>query len=358
MLTKKKILNLRQINTLRADLKGFQIAVSFGSGVDSTAMLVALHEAGITPDVITFADTGGEKPETLEHLHRMNKVLQSWSWPLIKVCKRIPLASTNYTDLYGNCWSNQTLPSLAFGMKSCSIKWKQDPQDYLIKGARSGPNACQPHPVWNTYQETGQRIAKLIGYDCGKADIRRSKKLPMADDDFDFIYPLQLIKWQREDCIHAITQALGAYMVPIKSACYYCPASKPWELFWLAAYHPDLLEKALRLEYRALTGKHSRFDAVEFGTSWDELVKNADSFPSTKTTVGLGRSFSWNQWARVNSVVDKNFKVLRSSADQDRFGYLAEQMRGQGEDNAQDVRNSPGKRIIPIAVSFDTVDTI
>jgi hypothetical protein len=47
------------------------LAVCFGAGVDSTAMLVALRWAGITPDVITFADTGGEKPETLDHVTRM-----------------------------------------------------------------------------------------------------------------------------------------------------------------------------------------------------------------------------------------------------------------------------------------------
>lgn len=83
-------------------------------------------------------------------------------------------------------------------------------------------------------------------------------------------------------------------MVPIKSACFFCPASKMWELYWLAGHHPDLLERALVLERNALTGKHSRFDTIEFGTSWEDMVRNADRFPSTNTTVGLGRSFSWS----------------------------------------------------------------
>jgi len=48
------------------------------------------------------------------------------------------------------------------------------------------------------------------------------------------------------------------------------------------------------MERVALTGKHSRFDAVEFGDSWENLVANADRFPSSKTTVGLGRKFAWN----------------------------------------------------------------
>ncbi|EQD47603.1 hypothetical protein B2A_08387, partial [mine drainage metagenome] len=48
-------------------------------------MLVALHEADLKPDVITFADTGGEKPETLNHVEAMCVVLKSWGWPTINV---------------------------------------------------------------------------------------------------------------------------------------------------------------------------------------------------------------------------------------------------------------------------------
>ena len=104
-------------------------------------------------------------------------------------------------------------------------------------------------------------------------------------------------------------------MVPIKSACFFCPASKNWELYWLAGLHPDLLDRALVLERNALTGRHSRFSEVEFGASWDDLVRTADRFPSTSTTVGLGRSFAWNQWARVNDVVDAAFRVRHAAAD-------------------------------------------
>jgi len=163
----------------------------------------------------------------------------------------------------------QTLPSLAFGLKSCSIKWKQKPQDQAIKGAKSGPNAAPRHPVWIEAQRRGVRIVKLIGYDRGRADLRRSRNLAVADADFDYAYPLQILGWNRTDCVRAITDALGADMVPIKSACFFCPASKIWELWWLAAHHPDLLERALVLERNALTERHSRFDEVEFGGSWD-----------------------------------------------------------------------------------------
>lgn len=169
------ILSPAQRSALVAALSGKLIALCFGAGVDSTAMMVALRNARLRPDVITFADTGGEKAGTLAHLARMNAVLRRWGWPLIDVCRKVPMASTGYSDLYGNCMANETLPSLAFGMKSCSLKWKAAPQDQFFKGAKSGPGARPPHPLWIEAKRRRQRIIELIGYDCGKADLQRSR---------------------------------------------------------------------------------------------------------------------------------------------------------------------------------------
>ena len=313
------LLTRQQRRLLRTALGGRLLAVCYGAGVDSTALLLALKLADLTPGIITFADLVAEKPETMAHLDRMQSILARWGWPPITICRKRTLPETGYDDLYGNCIANETLPSLAFGLRSCSIKWKQKPQDQALKGCKSGPNASAPHPIWMEAQRRGERIVKLIGYDCSAADMRRSKKLPTADTDFDFLYPLQMLGWTRQDCIDIITAVLGSDYVPIKSACFFCPASKTWELFWLAAHHPDLLERALVLEHNALTGRHSRFDAVEFGATWEELVRNSDRFPSTNTTVGLGRSFSWNQWARVNGVVDEKFRVRRGETVRARF---------------------------------------
>jgi len=40
------------------------IMVSYGAGTNSTAMLVEMVRRGEHVDVITFADTGGERQET------------------------------------------------------------------------------------------------------------------------------------------------------------------------------------------------------------------------------------------------------------------------------------------------------
>ena len=42
--------------------------VAYGMGVDSTAMLIGLSGIGIRPDLILFADVGGEKAVSYTHL--------------------------------------------------------------------------------------------------------------------------------------------------------------------------------------------------------------------------------------------------------------------------------------------------
>lgn len=167
---RSQILTPSQINTLRDTLEGRLMTACFGAGVDSTAMLVALRAAGLRPTWVMFADTGGEKPETLSHIPQMNAVLKRWGWPQVLEVRHRTIGSTPYRDLEGNCVANETLPSLAFGMKSCSIKWKQKPQDQALMGAKSGPNARPPDPIWAAAAARGERVVKLIGYDSGKAD--------------------------------------------------------------------------------------------------------------------------------------------------------------------------------------------
>ena len=325
------------------------VVVCYGGGVDSTAMLIALRDQGIRPDLITFADTGAEKPETYEQVRRMDEWLIAQDFPTVTWCKKIPLASTGYDDLAGNNLHNDTLPSLAFGMKSCSVKWKQGPQDKVITGAISGPNKCEPHQIWWDSFATATRIVKLIGYDAGPADIRRSQKVtnpkPKAlkpgqkapkPDPFAYAYPLQQLGWKREDCIARIIEE--GLQVPIKSACFFCPASQKWELFWLAGKHPHLLLAALRIEHQAMVGKHSRWgsDECTYDQDWLDLVNTpAKQWPTTSITVGLGRKFAWNRWAREHNIVDADGRFI---ADRAKCLRISEQLKGDGGNASDDLR--------------------
>jgi hypothetical protein len=257
-------------NSVRAPL-----VVNYGAGVDSTAMLIGLHERGEVPDLIIFADTGSEKPETYAYLDIMDAKLAEWGWPSITRVKNTPQAG--YTSLETNCTVNETLPSLAFGYKSCSLKWKAEPMDRWLLGVKRGHNKCAGwKPVLDALA-AGLKPTKCIGYDAGKADSRRAVNRN-EDDHFLYRYPLREWGWVREDCIRRIIAE--GMPVPVKSACFMCPASKPWELLVLAAKHPDMFLRAIKLEDNARSGKHG-----------------------LGTVQGLWRKQGWRAWAEREGIL-------------------------------------------------------
>jgi hypothetical protein len=214
--------------------------VAYGMGIDSTALLVGLKNRGVTPDAIVFADVGSEKPETYAY----EAVIQDWlkkvGFPSITTVRYQPKNFKNwppYSSLEENLLTNSTLPSLAFGFKSCSQKWKIQPQD---KWAKSWKPALE---CWSN----GGKVRKMIGYDAGPADMRRRNHAGGIEDPlYDYEYPLIEWEWDREKCKSVI--AAEGIPVPEKSACYFCPATRPHELHTMGK---DLLKKIIIIEGRA-----------------------------------------------------------------------------------------------------------
>src|SRR5262245_57102805 len=110
---------------------GDPLVVAYGLGVDSTAMLVEFAKRGIRPALILFADTGGEKPETYAYLDVIRPYLAAAGFPDVTVVRYQPKRAA-YDTLEGQCLHTGTLPSLAYGGKSCSLKYKRYPQDRYI----------------------------------------------------------------------------------------------------------------------------------------------------------------------------------------------------------------------------------
>ena len=218
------------------------LMVAVGVGVDSTALLVGLAEQGIRPDALLFADVGAEKPETYAY---KEEVLIPWlaavGFPPLITVRYQPQKFKNwppYHTIEENLLTNSTLPSIVFRRnKSCSQKWKISPQD---KWAKEWEPALA---AWSS----GMKVRKMIGYDASPGDIRR-RKLAAAHEDplFDYEYPLIAQGWEREKCKEVITAA--GLAVPIKSACYFCPSSRPEEIELLS---PDLLRRIVVIEARS-----------------------------------------------------------------------------------------------------------
>lgn len=264
---------------------GTPIIVNYGAGVDSTALLVRMVQQGLRPDLILFADVGDEKPETYAYVEFFNEWLLSQGFPGITRVAYSPV-SAPYTTLEGNCLANETLPAISFRKKSCTLKFKAAVMDAFILGISRGPNKKEG---WRPALESlarGVKPVKLIGYDNGPIDSCRAVDVD-EDRNFRFRYPLRQLKMSREDCIVTIRNA--GLPVPVKSACFYCASTKPWELYWMAAEHPDLISRALNIEDTARNGKHGLGNVKGLGgqkESWrDWCEKEGIVAPGTRTVI-------------------------------------------------------------------------
>ncbi|MBA4794412.1 MAG: hypothetical protein H2041_12165 [Phenylobacterium sp.] len=197
------------------------VLAAWGGGLDSTAMLVELVSRGEPVDQVLFADTGAEKLETYRFIPLFRRWLSERGVPS-EVVRYQPARFKNwppYRTLTENLLTNGTLPSIAFGRGTCSQKWKVAPQHAW---ARRWPAA---QAAW----ARGQKVVKLIGFDCSRADDRRYAEAAKRDDPlYSHRYPLREWGWTREHCAARIERE--DLPTPPKSACFFCTASRPSEV--------------------------------------------------------------------------------------------------------------------------------
>lgn len=229
--------------------------MSFGGGVNSTAVVLGMYERGDRPDAILFADTGGEKPKTYEHVAKMEQWCRSHGMPEIT---RVSYSESKHGSLEEECINNGTLPSKAFGFGGCSQKWKRAPMDRWIGRWEPAVRA------WTQ----GQKVARLIGIHAGE---HRRGQIP-DDAKFTYRFPLREWGWAQEECEAAILR--HGLEVPVKSACFYCPAMRKVEVIALAKEHPDLFNRAVEMERNAKEmGGLEVVRGLGRHWSWEELVK-------------------------------------------------------------------------------------
>ena len=183
------------------------------------------------------------------------------------------------------------LPSLAYGFKSCSLKFKVQPQDKAMN--RWAPAKA----AW----KRGERIVKYIGYEAG--EVRRVRPPESKDGKYFYQYPLIAWGWDRAACLAAIKKE--GLPLPGKSACFFCPAMKKPEILALS---PELKARALVMEDRALADNAIRIKAQDEkreewfkeNPDWDEGDSEDNRPPQTGARMysvkGLGRYFSWREF--------------------------------------------------------------
>ncbi len=211
-----------------------RLAVSFGGGLNSVAMLVGLHVRGIRPDLILFADTKSEFPETYEVVARASRWCVERGWPAIDIVAK--KFRGEHEGLEAECLRKSMLPGLAYGTRSCSIKHKGEPMDRRLKQWAKATGASFP-------------VRKAIGYDAGEG--HRLTKTSPAPALWTAWYPLGEWGWDREKCREVATAA--GFRCVAKSACFFCPAMKKAEIVAMSETHPDLMARALAIEEKSVT---------------------------------------------------------------------------------------------------------
>ena len=232
------------------------LIVNFGGGVNSTALLIGLHERGERSDLILFADTGDEKPDTYRHIWEIQPWLKQVGFPSLLILRRQITRGKNkgkVTTLEEECYANRTLPSRVFGRKGgCSGKWKRQVVDGFLK------------KHYRSHFAEGGRVQRALGIDFGEL----SRVHFSVSEFFDWEYPLVDWRWTRAECTQAIERA--GLRLPGKSACFHCPASTKKDVVWLMETHPDLYERAVKMERMAKPGLRTK---VGLGgrSTWEEV---------------------------------------------------------------------------------------
>lgn len=232
------------------------LLVCYGAGTDSTAELIEMTKRNIRPDLILFADTGAERPETYWYVTMFSLWLYSKGFPPITTVKG------NIT-LEEDCLKRKALPALAYGFKTCSLRFKVEPQDKFVNH----------FPLAKETWKKGEKVIKAIGYEYGEERRMRDSQ----DKKYKNWFPL--IEWEmdREVCKKTIADA--GLPQPGKSSCFFCPSMKKKEIFELRDSHSSLLKRALAIEINA------------------ELT----------TIPGLGRSYAWSDLIRDDANQMKMF---------------------------------------------------
>jgi hypothetical protein len=126
---------------------------------------------------------------------------------------------------------NNTIPSIAFGWKTCSQKFKVRPVDQWLKANATWVDGIKP--------------TKYIGFEAGE----------------------ERIEWRlgRKECKEKILQA--GLRLPPKSSCFFCPNMKKHEVLKLP---DDLKQRAIRMEENAT--KLIELKGLGRQYSWKDLI--------------------------------------------------------------------------------------
>jgi len=224
---------------------------SAGMGTNTIAQLILCTQQGVKFDYILFSNTGGERRKTYNYIPIMNKWLVANGQPKVKILRQLN-KDKKFIGLYNDVYQRKSLPAIAFGYKTCSLKFKKGPFDVFINNNKD----------IQTRLKNGAIIHKHIGFDI---DEEHRTTQNFDTEKMVNIYDLVNAEMGRFECEKIIRDA---GLPPVgKSSCFYCPSLKPYEIIELYESEPKVFYRAIAMERNA----KETMTAIE----------------------GLGRDFSW-----------------------------------------------------------------
>lgn len=209
------------------------IVLSHGLGKDSMTEFVLNWKHY---DLIIFADTGNEQPETYEFL---KEILEKMP---VEALARFVVLSTNYLGtIYEFYWKKKLIP-MPMSNRTCTDKFKIRPIRHFLRGRKTFRQGMFA---------SGQIFEMAICINYSEQHRARGEIIDgrlIAESGVSYIqltYPLIDKKVERKDEAKIILEA--GYNIPVKSGCVICPFTSAKGFNILKEKHPDDYQKVIDL---------------------------------------------------------------------------------------------------------------
>lgn len=189
--------------------------LSYGGGINSTALLFHIVKNKMPLDYVVFADTGNEIPETYETV----RLIKDWCQQRNIKFKTVYPAKMR--SLWTRCFKRKVIPSQL---------WRWCTRDVKVK------------PIHKFYKKLGDNISQYMGIHFG--EVHRMK--PSMQDSIENLYPLIDSKINQDQCIQIIQNE--GFPLPVKSGCFFCPFNNKERWDWIKTNHPELFKLSQELE--------------------------------------------------------------------------------------------------------------
>lgn len=214
--------------------------ISYGGGVQSTAMLVLAAQGKLEIDAALFANVGddSEHPATLEYVRNVAIPWAAEQGVAVHVLDRVKRDGTTET-LWGRLTreGSRSLPipvrmsNGAPGTRSCTADFKIKVIGKWLK--QNGASA-------------DNRATVNIGISVDEIERANTRRVEAHEQ---IAYPLLDLGMRRVDCQRLIADA--GLPVPPKSSCFFCPFHRPSVWMTMRAEEPELFDRSCQLEEHA-----------------------------------------------------------------------------------------------------------